>query len=184
MKKMIALLLIIGFTSVTAKAHARGFAIYPMGGYLFYLGGNQQKLDGAPIVGVRLEYNFSRENVMAMGLIYEYTRQHIKNFTDSAALEQHFCLLGYRYARNWRWFNTGVHVGTGAVVREETGSPFEGTDAQYTVQAGLNASFRPLDWIDIGPDFTFMMSTNLNKWIFGGDISYFFAVGGHVAFYF
>ncbi len=168
---------------------AKGFVLYPTGGELFYLGGNQERLKNAPVMGGRLEYNFSRHNIMAMGLVYAYSKAGIQDEPDDAFLEQHFCFLGYRFGKNWKWLSLGSQVGTGAVVKNYTNVPLEedgrkivieGTYAEYAVNVGLYASFRPLPWLSIGPDFTYMMTSDINSWIFGGAISHYFRVGGHL----
>lgn len=175
------------------EAGARGIVLVPTGGELFYLGGSQEKPRSAPVVGARLEYNFSRENTLCMGLVYAYSKARIQNtsqFQRSAFLEQHFCFLGYRFGKDWKWLSLGSHVGVGAVVKNYTNVPMldegrvivkENTPAQYAMHAGLYASFRPLSWLSIGPDFTYLYSTDIDKWIFGGATSHFMRVGGHLA---
>jgi hypothetical protein len=195
---------LLAFGWMPQEACAKGFTLYPTGGYLFYLGGSQEKLKGAPIVGARLEYNFSHENIMAMGLVYSYSKANIQgsgNFPvfspmEHSFMEQHFCFLGYRFARNYTWFSIGSQIGIGAVVRNKTNVPKVvlqpvpigflegGTSAQYAMHVGIFASFRPFPWLSIGPDFTYMTTTNMDQWIFGGDSSRFFRIGGHVGIYF
>ena len=188
-------LLVLAGLGMPREAQAKGITLYPTGGYLFFLGGNQEKLEGAPMVGARLEYNFSRDNILSMGLVYGYTKNTIQDsetYPFSSFMEQHFCFLGYRFGRSWRWFSFGSQLGVGAVVRNKTNVPKvflepattvvweQGTSAQYAMHLGLFASFRPLRWLSIGPDFTYLSSTDLNKWIFGGESSRFFRIGGHV----
>jgi len=185
MKRILVLLIsILSLVVLPAGVHASGFCLYPMGGYQFYVGGNQGSLDGAPVVGTRIEYNFSGSDVSALGLVYLYSSHHYQDYPDRFSLEQHFCLLGYRFAYNWTWVSTGSHIGTGAVVREEVGSSQGGVDAQYALQIGIQVSFRPFRWMEIGPDFSWMLSTNMDKWIFGGDSTYFVNLGGHIGIYF
>ncbi len=86
--------------------------------------------------------------------------------------------------------------GSVAVVRNKTNVPKVvlqpvpigflegGTSAQYAMHVGIFASFRPFPWLSIGPDFTYMTTTNMNQWVFGGDSSRFFRIGGHVGIYF
>ena len=168
------------------EAEAEGFILYPTGGQLFFLGGDQEKPRNAPVAGVRLEYNYSREHILSIGLVYAYSKAGIRNSPSDAFLEQHFCFLGYRFGRNWNWWSLGSHVGAGAVVKNHTNVPMRDgglrndTTAQYAMQLGLHASFRPFSWLSVGPDFTYMTSTDMDKWIFGGASSHFFRVGGHV----
>ncbi len=171
------------------EAAAEGFILHPTGGELFYLGGNQEKPESAPVVGVRLEYNFSRRNILCMGLVYAYSKARIRNTGPDAFLEQHFCLLGYRFGKNWKWWSLGSHVGVGAVVKNHTNVPLrdtgvpivkDNTTAQYAMHLGLYGSFRPFSWLSIGPDFTYISSTDMNSWIFGGVSSHYFQVGGHL----
>jgi len=185
--------------ALPGAASAKGFTLVPTGGYLFFLGGSQEDLEGAPFVGARLEYNFSRDDIMSMGLVYAYTKADVQGsvyYPSPSFLEQHFCFLGYRFGKNWKWFSIGSQVGVGAVVRNKTNIPRvflvpatavvweEGTDAQYAMQLGLFADFRPFSWLSIGPDFTYMMTTDMDQWIFGGDTSRFFRIGGHLSFSF
>jgi len=179
--------------TVPREAAAKGIILYPTGGELFYLAGSQEKLENAPVVGARLEYNFSRDNILCMGLVYAYSKAGIQN-TETlplhSFLEQHFCFLGYRFGKNWKWLSMGSHVGVGAVVKNYTNVPLledgllivkEGTTAQYAMNLGLFANFRPFTWLGIGPDFTYMMTTDMDAWIFGGASSHYFRVGGHLS---
>jgi hypothetical protein len=195
-KLFFVLLCLLVLTGAGREAAARGLTLYPTGGELFYLGGSQEKLENAPVMGGRLEYNFSTDHVMSMGLVYAYSKAGIQNTQNvplDAFLEQHFCFLGYRFGKNWRWFSLGSHVGMGAVVKNYTNVPMvddgrvivkQGTNAEYAMNFGLYASFRPFTWLSIGPDFTYMMTTDMDKWIFGGASSYYFRVGGHLGIYF
>jgi hypothetical protein len=175
------------------EGFAKGFTLYPTGGELFFLGGSQEKLENAPVVGARLEYNFSQDNILAMGLVYDYSKAGIQNtqnfFLAPSFVEQHFCYLGYRFGKNWRWFSVGSELGVGAVVKNYTHVPLledaavivkNKTNAEYAMHLGLFGSFRPFTWLSIGPDVMYRMTTDMDQWIFGGQTSYFFQVGGHL----
>lgn len=154
---------------------------YPTSGYMFYLGGNAGDLENAPSFGARLEYNSSPHHVHAVGLVYQFSHHTMRDPFGPATVDQHFCLIGYRIARNWNWVQLGSHVGTGAIVRDFSREPQKASKVAYAIQFGLNLSFRPLPWLYVGPDATFLMTTDMDKWIFGGRSSYFFNLGGHVA---
>lgn len=183
MTRFLVLLLVSGlpFLLLPAQASGGGGFLYPTAGYMFHLGGDAEDLEGAPSFGARLEYNFSRQDVFAFGLVYAFSRHDFKNMALPFHVEQHFCLVGYRFAKNQTWLNFGSHVGMGAVVKDFGGGYKEDSSVAYAMQIGLNMSFFPLPWLHVGPDASFMMTTDMDKWIFGGTSSYFAYLGGHVA---
>jgi len=177
-------------------AAAKGVNLYAVGGELFFLGGNQEKVENAPAAGGRVEYNFARHDIMSVGLSYLYGKagiQDTETLPFDAFLEQHFCYLSYRIAKSWRWLSLGSYLGVGAVVKNYTDVPVaengrvvlkQGTSAEYAMHLSLFGSFRPFTWLSIGPDFSYMMTTDMDKWVFGGESSYFFLVGGHLGVHF
>ena len=158
--------------------------LYPTAGYMFYLGGDAEELDGAPAYGVRLEYNYSSRDVFAVGLVYSYSRHDFQHLPSRFHVDQHFCLLGYRLGKNWEWVNFGSQLGMGAVVSDFKGGTEGETTAGYAFQFGLTLSFRPLPWLHVGPDASFLITSDADQWIFGGRSSYFFNLGAHAAVYF
>ncbi len=171
------------FLLLPPQAHAGG-CFYPTAGHMFYLGGSGTDVKSAPFVGARLEYNASRENVLAVGVVYQFSRHDIPNLPSSESMDQHLCLLSYRFGKNWRWVNFGSHVGMGAAVREYSSKPQRTSGVVFATQVGLSLSFTPLPWLHVGPDAAFTMTTDMDNWVFGGRSSYFFNLGGHVALYF
>jgi len=190
------LLCLLALAGGAGEAAAKGVSLYAIGGELFFLGGNQEKAENAPVFGGRMEYNFSYEDIMSVGLSYLYSKAGIQNTETlpyNSFLEQHFCYLSYRFGRNWRWVSLGSYVGVGAVVKNYTDVPMaedgrvvlkQGTNAEYAMHLSLFASFRPTAWLSIGPDFSYMMTSDMDKWIFGGTSSYYFLVGGHLGVHF
>jgi len=165
-------------------ALAGGGCLYPTAGYLFHLTGNAGRLQGAPSFGVRLEYNYSARAVRAIGLVYSFSRHELEGQPAEVHVDQHFCLLGYRFGRDWEWLNFGSHLSAGAVVRDASGAGDPGFKAGFALQTGLNVSVCPAPWLQIGPDLSFLVATDMDKWVFGGKSSYFFYLGGHVGLYF
>jgi hypothetical protein len=165
-------------------ALASGLCLYPTGGYLIHLTGNAGHLESAPSYGARLEYNFSSRDVRAIGLVYSYSQHGLDGQPASDFIDQHLAMLGYRFGRDWQWLSFGSQVATGAVVRDAHGAADPGFSVGYVVEGGISMGVRPAQWLEIGPDLSFMLATDMDKWIFGGLSSYFFYVGGHVGLYF
>lgn len=158
-----------------------GGCLYPTAGYMLSLGGNEGDVESAPFFGARLEYNASREHVLAVGVVYQYSHHDIPDLPTSESMDQHLCLLSYRIGRNWTWVNVGTHLGMGAAIRDYSSKSHQASGVVYATQVGFTLSFRPLPYLYVGPDATFTMTTDVDKWIFGGRSSYFFNLGGHVA---
>jgi len=178
------LLALLGCAALLLSAHpalAGGGCLVPTAGYLVHLGGNAGRLEDAPSFGGRLEYNFSSRHVRAVGLVYSFSRHGLEGQPAGVHLDQHLCMLGYRFGRDWRWLNFGSQVSTGAVVRDAHGADDSGFKAGFAIQTGVNMSVCPARWLQLGPDVSFLLATDADKWIFGGKTSYFFYFGGHLA---
>jgi hypothetical protein len=183
MKRTLGLLLPIlcAVLCLPAGAWASGLCLYPTGGYLVHLTGDAGHLQSAPAYGARLEYNFSSTEVRAIGLVYSYSQHGLDGQPASDFIDQHLAMLGYRFGRDWEWLSFGSQMGMGAVVREAHGHADPGFSAGYCVQGGISMGVRPSSWLEIGPDLSFLLATDIDQWIFGGQSSYFFYIGGHVA---
>jgi len=153
-------------------------------GYMFLLGGNGDDLKDAPSFGAGLEYNFSWEELRSLALTYIYSHHGIEDQPSHFKMDQHVCLLGYRFGMNWRRLNIGTHIGMGASVMDPRGGYAKGSEVLYAVILGSQVEFRIFNWLHIGPHASFLMTTDMDKWIFGGKSNYFVDLGGRLSIYF